>query len=157
MRIVSQYRPYKVVKKMLSLEGPRFKKIDRFYAVDIQIREIQLLNFIEKFLPMQGFEPGTSPVPSWYATNWAILAWIIWKSGSRNPTYIWKRLRQNPLVSVTMENLLYVHCLGRHKRGFERLFFGTFSWQLNFIWELKNYFRLTFRYLILYWLQMSSS
>ena len=28
------------------------------------------------YLPLQGFELGTSPVPSWYATNWAILAWI---------------------------------------------------------------------------------
>ena len=33
-----------------------------------------LLIFTEKFLP--GFEPGTSAVPSRYATNWAILAWI---------------------------------------------------------------------------------
>ena len=42
----------------------------------IQIRTIQLLNFTEKFSPLSGFEPGTSPVPSRYATNWAILAWI---------------------------------------------------------------------------------
>ena len=33
----------------------------------------QLLNFIEKFLPL-GLEPGTSPVLSLYAINWAILA-----------------------------------------------------------------------------------
>ena len=37
---------------------------------------IQLLIFIEKFSPLPGFELGTSPVPSRYATNWAILAWI---------------------------------------------------------------------------------
>ena len=36
----------------------------------------QLLIFIEKFLPLSGFEPGNSPVPSGYATKWAILAWI---------------------------------------------------------------------------------
>ena len=42
----------------------------------IQIRTIQLLIFTEKFSPLLGFEPGTSPVPSRYATNWAILAWI---------------------------------------------------------------------------------
>ena len=36
----------------------------------------QLLIFTEKFSPLPGFEPGTSLVPSWYATNWAILAWI---------------------------------------------------------------------------------
>ena len=34
------------------------------------------LIFTEKFSPLPGFEPGTSPVPSRYATNWAILAWI---------------------------------------------------------------------------------
>ena len=36
----------------------------------------QLLIFIEKFSPLPVFEPGTSPVPSRYATNWAILVWI---------------------------------------------------------------------------------
>ena len=36
----------------------------------------QLLIFSEKFSPLAGFEPGTSPVPNRYATNWAILAWI---------------------------------------------------------------------------------
>ena len=35
---------------------------------------IQLLNFTEKFSPLPGFKPLTSPVPSWYVTNWAILA-----------------------------------------------------------------------------------
>ena len=42
----------------------------------IQIQTIQLLIFTEKLSPLPGFEPGTSPVPSWYATNWAILAGI---------------------------------------------------------------------------------
>ena len=42
----------------------------RLYAV------FKLLIFIEKFSPLPGFDPGTSPVPSRYATNWAILAWI---------------------------------------------------------------------------------
>ena len=44
--------------------------------IRIQIRTIQLPIFTEKFSPLTGFEPGTSPVPSRYATNWAILAWI---------------------------------------------------------------------------------
>ena len=35
-----------------------------------------MLIFIEKFSTLPGFEPVTSPVPSHYATNWAILAWI---------------------------------------------------------------------------------
>ena len=35
-----------------------------------------LLIFIEKFLHLPGFEPETSPLPSRYATSWAILAWI---------------------------------------------------------------------------------
>ena len=35
-----------------------------------------LVIFIEKFSPLPGFEPGTSPVPSRNATNWAILARI---------------------------------------------------------------------------------
>ena len=33
-------------------------------------------DFHWKFLPLPGFEPGNSPVPSQYATNWAILAWV---------------------------------------------------------------------------------
>ena len=53
-------------------------KIARLAHIHIQIRTIQLLIFTEKFSPLPEFEPGTSPVPSWYATNWAILAWIIW-------------------------------------------------------------------------------
>ena len=44
--------------------------------IRIQFRTIQLLIFTEKFSPLPEFEPRTSPVPSWYATNWAILAWI---------------------------------------------------------------------------------
>ena len=44
--------------------------------IHIQIQTIQLFIFTEKFSPLPGFEPGTSPVPSRYATNWAILAWI---------------------------------------------------------------------------------
>ena len=54
----------------------RLNRTDRFYTVTIQIWIIQLLFFIEKFSPLPGFEPGTSSVPSLYATNWAILAWI---------------------------------------------------------------------------------
>ena len=46
--------------------------------VCIQIQINQLLIFTEKFSPLPGFEPGTSPVPSRYNTNLAILAWI-WK------------------------------------------------------------------------------
>ena len=33
-------------------------------------------SFNEKFSPFPGFEPRTSLVPSLYATNWAILAWM---------------------------------------------------------------------------------
>ena len=54
------------------------------------IHSIQLLNFTEKFSPLPGFEPWTSTVPSRYATNWAILAWI-----SREICYIghfWKKI-----------------------------------------------------------------
>ena len=32
--------------------------------IGIQIRAIQLLTLIEKFSPLPGFEPRTSPVPS---------------------------------------------------------------------------------------------
>ena len=49
--------------------------ISEFY-IHIQIRIIQLLIFTEKSSPLPGFEPGTSPVPSQYAINWAILAWM---------------------------------------------------------------------------------
>ena len=44
--------------------------------IHIQIGTIKLLFFTEKFSPFSGFEPDTSQVPSRYATNWAILAWI---------------------------------------------------------------------------------
>ena len=47
----------------------------RLYAV-LKSEFNQLPIFIEKFSPLQGFEPGTSLVPSRYATNWAILAWM---------------------------------------------------------------------------------
>ena len=47
--------------------------------IRIQIWIDQLLIFTEKFSPLPGFEPRTSPVPSRYATNWAILAWTILK------------------------------------------------------------------------------
>ena len=45
----------------------------RVYCIVVHV---MYYNFIEKFSPLPGFEPGTSPVPSRYATNWAILAWI---------------------------------------------------------------------------------
>ena len=41
-----------------------------------QIPTTQLLIFTEQFSPLPGFEPGTSPVASLYATNLAILVWI---------------------------------------------------------------------------------
>ena len=44
--------------------------------IPIQIQPIQLLIITENFSPLPVFEPGTSPVQSRYATNWAILAWI---------------------------------------------------------------------------------
>ena len=37
---------------------------------------VTLIILIEKFSPLPGFERRTSTVPSRYATNWAILAWI---------------------------------------------------------------------------------
>ena len=37
--------------------------------IRIQIQKIQLLIFTEKFLPLPGFEPRTSPLPSRFATN----------------------------------------------------------------------------------------
>ena len=37
--------------------------------IRIQIQIIWLLIFTKKFSPLPGFEPGTSPVPSRYATN----------------------------------------------------------------------------------------
>ena len=48
-----------------------------FYAVPFKFNFNQLLIFHWKFSPLPGFEPETSPVPSLYATNWAILAWIV--------------------------------------------------------------------------------
>ena len=47
----------------------------RLYTV-FKFKFNQLLIFIEKFSPLPGFEPGTSRVPSRYANNWTILAWV---------------------------------------------------------------------------------
>ena len=47
-----------------------------FYAAPLKFKFYKLLIFIEKFSPLPGFGPGTYTVPSRYATNWAILAWI---------------------------------------------------------------------------------
>ena len=48
----------------------------RFYTAPFKFEFNQLLIFLQKFSPLPGFELGTSPVPSRYATSWAILAWI---------------------------------------------------------------------------------
>ena len=56
-----------------------FHDVDLLWAafhIHIQIWTNQLLIFTEKFSFLPGFEPRTSSVPSRYATNWAILAWI---------------------------------------------------------------------------------
>ena len=54
--------------------------LDTHINPNTQIRIIQLLIFTDKFSPLLGFEPGISPVPSRYATYWAILAWITLES-----------------------------------------------------------------------------
>ena len=67
--------------------------------------------FIEKFSPLPGFEPGTSPVPSRNATNWAILAWIN---------------KKNLIFDLTLENTQ------------ERTFWQILQTKLNFIfWKMK--------------------
>ena len=50
------------------------KLLDNRLHIRIQIRTIQLLIFTERFSPLPGFEPGTSPVPSRFAPYRAILA-----------------------------------------------------------------------------------
>ena len=45
------------------------------------------LIFNEKFSPLPGFEPGTSSVPSQYATNWAILVGIFLLTFKKQPKY----------------------------------------------------------------------
>ena len=64
---------------MLSRKGTTICQSAKYILelyIHIQIKINQLLIFTEKFLPLPGFEPRTSPVPSRYATNWAILAWM---------------------------------------------------------------------------------
>ena len=53
------------------------KLLDNRLYIRIQIQTIQLLIFTGKFSPLSGFEPGTSPVPSRNATNWAIWVSIV--------------------------------------------------------------------------------
>ena len=71
----------------------------RFYAAPFKFEFNQLVIFIEKFSPLPGFERGSSLVPSRYATNWAILAWICfhpYKSYfSLAPTqWVWVRIQK---------------------------------------------------------------
>ena len=40
----------------------------------------QLLFSLKNSCPCRDFEPGTSPVPSRYGTNWSILAWMLYIS-----------------------------------------------------------------------------
>ena len=72
--------------------------------IRIQIRINQLLIFTEKFSPLPGFEPRTSPVPSRYATNWAILAWI-----NMHPyfTSFWKMKNRILTIFVYKEIVLW--------------------------------------------------
>ena len=51
-------------------------KCGSFFFKDPKRTIFKLLIFNEKFSPLPWFEPGNSPVPSRYTTNWAILAWM---------------------------------------------------------------------------------
>ena len=53
----------------ISVINTQTLQITFLHDIRIQIQTIQLLIFTEKFSPLPGFEPGTSPVPSQYATN----------------------------------------------------------------------------------------
>ena len=45
-------------------------------CVEPRLLSVSLFIFIEKLSPLSGFEPRTSSVKCWYATNWAILAFF---------------------------------------------------------------------------------
>ena len=69
-------------------------RTNRFYPVAIQIWKFHLPIFLEKWSPLPGFEPSR------YATNWAILAWILKHSVSKFPTPLpllaWRHLWMIP-------------------------------------------------------------
>ena len=52
---------------------------------------------LKKLTPLPGFEPGTSQVPIRYATNWAILAWVLLLN-----FLIWRYLNILNLLNITM-------------------------------------------------------
>ena len=54
--------------------------VGSFHVLHLHSNLINYLFSLKFFLPLPGFEPGTSPVPSQFATNWAILAWMRVKS-----------------------------------------------------------------------------
>ena len=54
---------------------PSMVNISVINTQTLQITFIHVI-FTEKFSPLPGFEPGTSPVPSRYTTNWALPVWI---------------------------------------------------------------------------------
>ena len=75
-------------------------KMEKTKKKKVQYLHDSILSFIEKLSTLPGFEPGTSPVPSRYATNWAILAWIITKNLS------WcQGIQMSWLVSIFSINL----------------------------------------------------
>ena len=66
----------------------------------------QLLIFTTKFSPLPGLEPGTSPVPSRYATNWAILAWIKTRN-LKDLVSVWKSAFKSFAI-VTMQSFVFL-------------------------------------------------
>ena len=72
----------------------------RFYTVPFKIKFNQLLISIEKLSPLQGFEPRTSLVTSRYATNWAILAWILDTTLNLTLSKLFNEISLNLICSV---------------------------------------------------------
>ena len=70
--------------------------------------------FIGKFSPLPGFEPGTSRVPSRYATNWAILSYHKYTCESIYIIF-------NNLPWITMLNFLCSNWLDSNKSCLKRV------------------------------------
>ena len=46
-------------------------------GIQIEIIKIPFYSEINKFSPLPGFEPGTTPVASYRANHWAMTTWCV--------------------------------------------------------------------------------
>ena len=109
--------------------------------IQIQIRTIQLLICTLKFSPLPGFEQGTSPVPSRYAT-WAILAWIQSIKWTKLLIHTARAIFYFDLLSFDSHVMLWFSSpknSSASERKFFKEIFDYLYWILFIIFQLLSY------------------